>query len=166
MVRLNNSRVNYLEKFQQMIEDYNAGSRNVELFFNDLIAFAQDLEVEDNRAIAENLTEEELAIFDLLTLPEVNLTKQEEREVKQVARVLLDTLKREKLVLDWRKRQQSRAAVRLAIKETLDHLPQSYSAEIYEQKCEHIYQHIYDSYQEDAVFKLLPLDNLCVSCLI
>ncbi len=148
MVRLNKSRANYLEKFQQMIEDYNAGSRNVELFFNDLIAFAQDLEVEDNRAIAENLTEEELAIFDLLTLPEVNLTKQEEREVKQVARELLDTLKREKLVLDWRKRQQSRAAVRLAIEETLDQLPQSYSAEIYEQKCEQVYQHIYDSYQE------------------
>jgi type I restriction enzyme R subunit len=133
---------------KKSIEDYNAGSRNVELFFKDLIAFAQDLEVEDKRAIAENLTEEELAIFDLLTLPEVNLTKQEEREVKQVARVLLDTLKREKLVLDWRKRQQSRAAVRLAIEETLDHLPQSYSAEIYAQKCEQIYQHIYDSYQE------------------
>ena len=148
MVRLNKSRANYLDKFQQMIEDYNVGSRNVELFFNDLIAFAQDLEVEDKRAIAENLTEEELAIFDLLTKPEVNLTKQEEREVKQVARVLLDTLKREKLVLDWRKRQQSRAAVRLAIEETLDHLPQSYSAEVYEQKCEQIYQHIYDSYQE------------------
>jgi len=148
MVRLNKSRANYLEKFQQMIEDYNAGSRNVELFFNDLIAFAQDLEVEDKRAIAENLTEEELAVFDLLTKPEVNLTKQEEREVKQVARELLDTLKREKLVLDWRKRQQSRAAVRLAIEETLDHLPQSYSAEIYEQKCEQVYQHIYDSYQE------------------
>lgn len=131
-----------------MIEDYNAGSRNVELFFNDLIAFAQDLEVENKRAIAENLTEEELAVFDLLTKPEVNLTKQEEREVKQVARELLDTLKREKLVLDWRKRQQSRAAVRLAIEETLDHLPQSYSAEVYEQKCEQVYQHVYDSYQE------------------
>jgi len=148
MVSLNKSRANYLEKFQQMIEDYNAGSRNVELFFGDLIAFAQDLEVEDKRAIAENLTEEELAIFDLLTKPEVNLTKQEERELKQVARELLDTLKREKLVLDWRKRQQSRAAVRLAIEETLDHLPQSYSAEVYEQKCEQVYQHIYDSYQE------------------
>ncbi|MUL36772.1 type I restriction endonuclease subunit R [Gloeocapsopsis dulcis] len=148
MVRLNKSRANYLEKFQQMIADYNTGSRNVELFFNDLIAFAQDLDVEDKRAIAENLTEEELAIFDLLTKPEVNLTKQEEREVKQVARELLDTLKREKLVLDWRKRQQSRAAVRLAIEETLDQLPQSYSTEVYEQKCEQIYKHIYDSYQE------------------
>jgi type I restriction enzyme R subunit len=131
-----------------MIEEYNAGSRNVEQFFNNLITFAQDLETEDKRVIAENLTEEELAIFDLLTKPEVNLAKQEEREVKQVARALLDTLKREKLVLDWRKRQQSRAAVRLAIEETLDQLPQSYSGQVYEQKCEQIYQHIYDSYQE------------------
>lgn len=148
MVRLNKSRANYLDKFQQMIEDYNAGSRNVELFFDDLIAFAQDLDVEDKRAIAENLTEEELAIFDLLTKPEVNLTKQEEKEVKQVAKELLENLKREKLVLDWRKRQQSRAAVQLAIEETLDKLPQSYSAEIYEQKCDRVYQHIFDSYQD------------------
>lgn len=148
MVKLNKSRTNYLEKFQQMIEDYNTGSRNVELFFNDLLTFAQELEVEDQRAIAENLTEEELAIFDLLTKPEVNLTKQEEKEVKQVAKELLENLKREKLVLDWRERQQSRAAVQLAIEETLDKLPQSYSAEIYELKCDRIYQHIYDSYQD------------------
>jgi type I restriction enzyme R subunit len=47
----------------------------VPLFFSDLIAFAQNLEVEDKRAITENLTEEELAIFALLTKPEVNLTK-------------------------------------------------------------------------------------------
>lgn len=148
MVSLNKSRTNYLEKFQQMIENYNSGSRNVELFFNDLLTFAQELEVEDKRAITENLSEEELAIFDLLTKPEVNLTKQEEKDVKQVAKELLENLKREKLVLDWRKRQQSRAAVQLAIEEALDQLPQSYSAEIYEQKCDRVYQHIYDSYQD------------------
>lgn len=51
-------------------------------------------------------------------------------------------------MLDWRKRQQSRAVVQLAIAETLDQLPQSYSAEIYEQKCDRVYQHIYDSYQD------------------
>jgi hypothetical protein len=33
----------------------------------------------------------------------------------QAARALLETLKKEKLVLDWRKRQQSRSAVRLCI---------------------------------------------------
>jgi type I restriction enzyme R subunit len=147
MVSLNRSRVNYLERFQQMIEDYNSDSRNVELFFNDLINFAQELKTEDQRAIAENLTEEELAILDLLTKPEIDLSKKEEQAVKQVAQQLLETLKREKLVLDWRKRQQSRAAVRLAIEETLDQLPETYSTQIYDQKCEQVYQHVYDSYQ-------------------
>ncbi|MCC5629369.1 hypothetical protein LC613_15350 [Nostoc sphaeroides CHAB 2801] len=52
MVRLNKTRINYLDKFQQMIAEYNADSRNVQIFFNDLINFAQELGVEDKRAIA------------------------------------------------------------------------------------------------------------------
>ncbi|MBD2606352.1 type I restriction endonuclease subunit R [Scytonema hofmannii FACHB-248] len=146
MVRLNKTRINYLDKFQQMIAEYNADSCNVQIFFNDLINFAQELGVEDKRAIAENLIEEELAIFDLLTKPEIKLTKQEEQEVKQVAKELLKTLKKEKLVLDWKKRQQTRASVEVAIKDNLDKLPQSYSAELYEQKCQSVYQHVYENY--------------------
>jgi len=146
MVRLNKSRLNYWERFQKMIDEYNAGSRNIETFFSELVDFAQELNVEDKRALAEQLDEEELAVFDLLTKPNVTLSKNEEQEVKKVAGVLLETLKREKLVLDWRKRQQSRAAVKLTIEETLDQLPQSYSSELYERKCQDVYQHIYDSY--------------------
>jgi type I restriction enzyme, R subunit len=146
MVRLNRTRMDYLETFQQMIDEYNAGSRNVEGFFRDLIQFAQSLEVEDKRAISENLTEEELAIFDLLTRPEINLSQQEEQDVKQIARELLETLKKEKLVLDWRKRQQTKASVEVAISDGLDKLPESYSAELYQQKCLEVYQHIYESY--------------------
>jgi type I restriction enzyme R subunit len=67
MLRLNKSRMNYLEKFQQMNEGYNSGSRNVEIFLADLVEFAQELNIEDKRAISEKLTDEELAIFDLLT---------------------------------------------------------------------------------------------------
>ena len=58
MLRLKKSRMDYLEKFQQMIEGYNSGSRNVEIFFADLVEFAQALNIEDKRAISENLTEE------------------------------------------------------------------------------------------------------------
>nr|WP_322709091.1 type I restriction endonuclease subunit R [Nostoc sp. ChiSLP03a]MDZ8210236.1 type I restriction endonuclease subunit R [Nostoc sp. ChiSLP03a] len=146
MVKLNKTRMNYLEKFQKMIAEYNADSLNVVIFFNDLVNFAQELDVEQKRAIAQNLTEEELAIFDLLTKPEISLTKQEEEEVKQVAKELLVTLKREKLVLDWRKRQQSKASVEVAIKDILDRLPANYSIELYELKCQEIYQHIYENY--------------------
>lgn len=146
MVRLNKTRTDYLEKFQRMIEEYNSGACNVELFFTKLMAFAQELNAEEKRGIAEQLSEEELAIFDLLTKPEKTLSNREEREVKEVARELLDTLKRGKLVLDWRKRQQSRAAVLLSIEEILDRLPQTYTPEVYRRKCDAVYQHIYDSY--------------------
>ena len=146
MVRLNRTRINYLETFQRMINEYNAGSSNVESFFGDLIQFARTLEAEDQRAIAQNLSEEELAIFDLLTKPNFDLSQPEEKEVKQVAKELLATLKREKLVLDWRKRQQTKAAVEVTIKEILDRLPESYSVEMYQQKCDDVYQHIYESY--------------------
>ena len=128
MVRLNKSRMDYLERFQRMIDEYNAGSANVQLFFENLVAFAQELSAEEQRHIAENLAEEELAVFDLLTKPGLSLSAQEQKQVKQVARELLETLKREKLVLDWRKRQQTRAQVKVTIEECLDRgLPEKYN---------------------------------------
>jgi type I restriction enzyme R subunit len=148
MLRLNKSRMNYLEKFQQMIDEYNAGSRNVEIFFADLVEFAQELNLEDKRAISEKLTEEELAIFDLLTQPDITLTEKEKHEIKKVAKELLSTLKQEKLVLDWRRRQQTKAAVKVAIEDILDRLPESYSTEAYQRKCQEVYQHVYECYSE------------------
>ena len=59
-------------------------------------------------------------MFDLLTRPEPDLTDSEKNKVKSVAQKLLMTLKQEKLVLDWRKQQQSRAAVKLAVEKILD----------------------------------------------
>ena len=146
MVEFNKTRLNYFEKYQKMIEAYNSGSRNVNWFFTELLGFAQELNEEEKRAIAEKLTDEELAIFDLLTKPNINLSKQEEKEVKKIAQELLATLKQEKLVIDWKKRQQTRASVEVAIKDMLDRLPQSYSDDMYDLKCNEIYQHIYDSY--------------------
>lgn len=147
MVRLNRSRVDYLEKFQRMIDEYNAGSKNLESFFEELLAFAKALTEEERRAMAEGLSEEELALFDILAKPVPKLTRKQEVEVKKVARDLLETLKREKLVLDWRSKQQTRAAVRTAIEKGLDHLPEDlYPQDLYDLKCELTYQHVYDAY--------------------
>lgn len=146
MVQVNRTRMNYLEKFQKMIDDYNSGSRNQEIFFRELIKFHEELTIEEKRKLAENLTDEELVIFDLLTKPELELTNQERQDVKDVAKELLETLKQDKLVLDWRKRQQSKAQVEITIKDILDKLPRRYTLEIYDQKCQEVYQHIYESY--------------------
>jgi hypothetical protein len=52
------------------------------------------------------------------------------------AEELLTILKRERVVLDWRKEQATRAAVRVAVEETLDRLPNSFTRQLYAQKCD------------------------------
>src|SRR5712692_6973959 len=147
MLQLNKNRVNYQERFQQMIDEYNAGSANVELFFEELVKFARELNQEEQRHVAEQLSEEELAMFDLLTRPDLKLSEKEQEQIKKVVRDLLANLKREKLVLDRRKKQQARAEVRLTVEQALDSgLPESYSPTLYQRKCEEVFQHIYDSY--------------------
>ena len=146
MVRLNRTRMDYLDTLQRMIEEYNAGSMNVEEFFRRLVEFAKQLSQEQQRAIAQQLTEEELAVFDLLTRPDMSLSKPEERQVKKVAQELLESLKRERLVLDWRKKQQARAGVRLCIEQILDRLPKVFTLEMYRRKCEAVYQHVFEAY--------------------
>lgn len=147
MIRVNRTRMDYHDKFQKMIEEYNAGSMNIDEFFNRLVDFAWTLNEEDKRHMSEQLSEEELAIFDLLTKPRIELTKKDELQVRKAARDLLERLKKEKLVLDWRKRQQSRAEVRLTIEDMLDkELPPIFAPELYQNKCEVIYHHIYESY--------------------
>jgi len=148
MVRLNRTRIDFLQEFQKMIDEYNSGALNIETWFAKLTAFARKLSEEEKRGISEQLTEEELVIFDLLTKPEIKLTKGEEQQVKKVAKDLLATLKRERLVLDWKKRQTTRAAVLVTIETVLDQLPRVYTPEVYEQKCQSVYQHVFDSYQE------------------
>jgi len=146
MVMMNRTRMDYLEHFQQMIDEYNSGAINVEVMFERLVKFTKDLSEEEHRHIGEQLSVEELAVFDLLTKPEISLMKKEREQVKKGARELLQTLKREKLVLDWRAKQQSRAAVRLAIEETLDLLPRAFPKQLYAEKCNLVYQHVFDSY--------------------
>jgi type I restriction enzyme R subunit len=147
MVRLNRTRMDYLEQFQKMIDAYNAGSLNAEEFFQQLMAFARSLNEEDQRGVGEQLNEEELALFDLLTKPKIEMSVADRNKVKATARELLATLKEGKLVLDWRKRQQARAEVRVTIEKLLDRgLPRAYTPELFEQKTTAVFQHVYDAY--------------------
>jgi type I restriction enzyme R subunit len=147
LVQLNRTRVDYMERFQAMIDEYNAGSLNAEEFFQRLVTFAKSLNEEEQRGVGEQLTEEELAIFDLLTKPQIELSDADREKVKATARELLSTLKAGKLVLDWRKRQQARAEVRVTIEKLLDQgLPKPYTPELFEQKTTAVFQHVYDAY--------------------
>ena len=149
MVQLNKNRTDLLEKFKKLIEEYNKGM-DVDGFFEKLMAFVKELNQEDQRGVAEQLSEEELAIFDILTKPELDMTDDDRKQVKAVARNLLQTLKQAKLVLDWRKRLRTRADVYATVKTVLDDLPRIFSVDLYQQKCDSVYRHVYDSYQGEG----------------
>jgi type I restriction enzyme R subunit len=146
MMNVNSSRADFAEKFQKLIDAYNAGSQNIESFFEELVRFAYELTAEEQRAVAEGLNEEELALFDILTKPEPVLTKAEQAQVKKVCRELLATLKREKLVLDWREKQQAKAGVMQTLRVEIRRLPAAFTRDIRSEKTARAYAHVYDRY--------------------
>ncbi len=145
MVRRNKSRLDYLERFQALIEDYNMGSQNVEAFFQQMLEFMRELDIEESRPEREGLTEEELAVFDILHPDETTLPEGERRIVKDTAQQVLADVK-PMLVLDWRNKQQARAGVRLAIRRALNRLPQSFSRDDFTDAYDALYQHVYEAY--------------------
>jgi type I restriction enzyme R subunit len=146
LIRINKTRANFAEKFEELIESYNAGSRNIEELFEELLKLSRSLSEEQTRHVRENMTEEELVIFDILTRPAPTLSSEERGEVKKVARELLERVKN-LLVIDWRRRQNSRARVEDAIKDVLDTgLPRAYDKALYEEKCSALFEHVYESY--------------------
>ena len=67
--------------------------------------------------------------------------------MKRVSKGPLAILRREKLVLDWRKKQQAQAAVKKTVRDMFYYaLPATYTEEICERAYAAVYQHIYDSY--------------------
>lgn len=64
LVQLNSTRVNFAERFTALIESYNAGSRSIEELFEELLKLSRSLDEEQERHVRENMTEEELAIFE------------------------------------------------------------------------------------------------------
>ena len=102
-----------------MIESYNAGSRNIEELFEELLKLSRNLSAEQQRHVRENMSAEELVIFDILTRPAPELSAAERAEVKKVARDLLNRLK-QLLVLNWRQKSTARSQLKLTIEDVLD----------------------------------------------
>ncbi|MCH8010450.1 MAG: type I restriction endonuclease subunit R [Candidatus Marinimicrobia bacterium] len=145
MIQVNQIRMNFKEQLQEIINEYNHPAVSLDDVFEKLVNLSQELREEERRYIREELeNEEELAVFDLLTKPDLDLNGKEQKKAKAIARQLLQTLKTEKMALDWQTKQQARAGVKLSIAEMLDILHPPYSDDMYFQKCDVVYQYIYD----------------------
>lgn len=147
LVRLNRTQTDFAVQFEALIESYNCGSRNIQQLFEELLKLSNSLDDEQERHVRENLSEEELVIFDILTRPAPELSTAERSEVKKVARDLLTRIKT-LLVLNWRQKSAARSTLKLAIEDTLDRLPATYGRPLYSQKCSALFEHVYESYPE------------------
>ena len=145
LVQSNPSRVHLVEKLEKLVADYNLGTLDAEAFFAALKKLVAEMEDEEQRAAREHLTEEELAIFDLLTRPSPRLTKAQEDEVKKVARSLLEKLQALRVEF-WRQNPQTRAQVLSEIRVTLNELPEDpYPEDLWKEKVDAVWQFVYSS---------------------
>ncbi len=148
MVEQNKSRIDFKERFEEMIEKYNNYSVTAELQFEELFEFVKKLNHEEKRHIREQLTPEELAVFDIVTHNEkVELTKKERDKIKKGIKDLIEKLKSEKLVLDWSKYQSRVADVKVTIEKELDRiLPDKYDRALYAQTCSEVFDLVMQKY--------------------
>lgn len=152
LLQQNPLRTDYQKHYEEIVEEYNQEKDRltIEKTFEMLLRFVQELDEESSRAIREGLDEESLAIFDLLKKPA--LSGDQIRKIKKVASDLLAMLKAEKLRIDqWREKETTRDAVRLAIRDFLwgdeTGLPvDSYTEDDVQERAEEVFRHVYRVY--------------------
>lgn len=149
----NPNRINYYDRYQKIIEDYNNGQNqaNIEKTFMDLMNLANSMDQEQQRYVREGFSsDEELSLYDMLFSE--NLSKQDIQKIKQVAIDLLAKVKAKIAELDhWTDKQETKAAVDNLIRDTLwNELPASYSEISISQYRQKIYEYVYTRYPDVA----------------
>lgn len=114
-------RIDFYERYHEIIENYNNGKEyiTVKELFDQLILMLGDLSEEEKRAERENLTDDELTVFDMLNTGK-KVNDKERLEVKDTARKLLNRLKDNEFTVDrWAEKVQTASAVKKAVNDYL-----------------------------------------------
>jgi len=149
MVDRNPLRVDFYQKYKEIIDDYNRGkdSVTIEETFRRLIEFVNSLTEEEIDTKREGLSEEQKAIFDILRKP--SLTEPDKKKVKKIAIELLEELKKDKLKIDqWADKSVTAAAVFNTVNKTLfESLPYpTYQTEDIDLMTNVLYEHLKNQY--------------------
>ena len=153
MLFANPERINYYERYQQIIDDYNSEQdrATIEKTFMDLMDLANRMNQEEQRYVREGFaSDEELSLYDMLFRED--LSKNDIKKLKEVAVTLLQKIKAKISELDhWTDKQETKAVVDNLIRDTLwAQLPECYdevSISVYRQQ---IYEYVYTRYKEAA----------------
>lgn len=150
MVDQNPLRIDFYEKYQSIIDDYNRGKEavTIEEVFQRLRDLVEELSDEEVRAAREGLEENELTIFDLLRQGK-SLTDKEKHEVKEIAKQLITQLESDELTIDhWKDKPQTSSAVRKTINDYLfEKLPYpTYDESDIGEKTDRVYDYLVGRY--------------------
>jgi type I restriction enzyme R subunit len=146
MLAANPLRMNYEKKYQEIIAAYNQDKdrATVEDTFAKLMDLANSLDAEQRRALDEGLSEDQLALFDLVQ--RADLSKADRERIKQASRELLAGVLAVIAPLDrWTEKEQTQAEVETYI---LDHVFQTlpeppYTSDDKAQVAQMVYRHIW-----------------------
>ena len=149
----NPDRIQYDERYQAIIEDYNSQQdrATIEKTFDELMQLVKDMDQEEQRYVREGFSsDEELSLYDLLFSE--NLSKQDIQKLKGVAADLLQKVKAKIAELDhWTDKQETKAAVDNLIRDTLwSELPSCYDEPSISRYRQKIYEYVYTRYKEVA----------------
>lgn len=153
MLFTNPERINYYERYQKIIDDYNSEQdrATIEKTFMDLMDLANKMNQEEQRYVREGFkSDEELTLYDMLFRNDLN--KNDIKKLKAVAAELLDKIKAKISEYDhWTDKQETIAAVYNLIRDTLwEELPECYDeASIWGYR-QRIYEYVYTHYKDVA----------------
>ena len=150
MLFSNSNRINYYERYQKIIDDYNAEQdrATIEKTFMELMDLVHDINEEEQRYVREGFaSDEELSLYDMLF--RADLSKNDIRKLKEVAVMLLHKIKAKIAELDhWADKQETKAEVDNLIRDTLwAELPECYDEVSISAYRQQIYEYFYTRYR-------------------
>lgn len=149
MLSQNPVRVNFYEKYQEIIHKYNQEQNqvNIEQTFEDLMQLSTQLTEEEKRYVREGFeNDEQLSMYDVLMKD--NLSKEDIKKLKKVAVDLLAKIKDLIATMDHPfDKRETKATIIIAIRDTLwSELPESYSDESINYYKDAVYNYVSQRY--------------------
>ena len=149
MLAQNPSRINFYEKYQEIIHDYNQEQNRatIEKTFEELMKLSHELTEEEKRYIREGFeNDEQLSMYDVLMKD--NLNKEDIKKLKAVAKELLEKIKAQLATMDHPfDKQETRASIIITIRDILwKELPESYSDESINYYRDAVYNYVSQHY--------------------
>lgn len=149
MMAQNPSRINFYEKYQQIIHEYNQEQNRatIEKTFEELMKLSNELTEEEKRYVREGFeNDEQLSMYDVLMKDD--LSKEDIKKLKNVAKELIEKIKALLATMDHPfDKQETKAAIIITIRDILwQELPESYSEESITQYRDEVYNYISSHY--------------------